>query len=262
MVKLIVFGNEKGGTGKSTSAILVMIYLLQRGEKVGVIDLDIRQKTLSQFLENRNLYSRNMNLDIDMPEIGVVKEYLSDSKSLTYKKEVDSLNKLITELKSTSDYILIDCPGFNSNLSVRAHEMADLIVTPINDSFIDFDLLGRLDPSSKRIKYASIYSEMIWNARKHRIASDQTSQDWVVLSNRTNHLKSKNKNQLDKSILELSKRCGFKIVSGFSERNIFRELFVLGLTPLDVSTISGWKFTVSHINARNEIRNLMKGLNI
>ena len=140
--------------------------------------------------------------------------------------------------------------------------MSDLIITPINDSFVDFDLLGTLDSKTRKIKHASIYSEEIWNVRKHRLSLNLKIPDWVVLRNRMTHLTSNNKKKLDNSILELSKRCGFEIIPELSERPIFKELFIFGLTLLDVSIIKDWKFTISHINGRNEVRNLIKSLKI
>lgn len=260
MTKIIVFGNEKGGSGKSTVAIHVMAYLLQKNKTVGIIDLDIRQNSIFRFLENRTEFAKTTEAALLFPEKGVVKESTHDSKNLGYKEEENFLNSQIEVLKLTCNYILIDCPGANTNLSIVAHKNADIIVTPINDSLIDFDLLGRLDTSSKKIKSASIYSEMIWEVRKHRLGSNLPITKWVVLRNRMNHLNSKNKQQLEASLVELSKRIGFKIVPGFSERVIFRELFILGLTMLDIHLIKDWNLTISHVSARNEVRGLINSL--
>jgi len=260
MTKIVIFGNEKGGSGKSTTAMHVMAYLLQKNKKVGIIDLDIRQRSLFRFLENRYAYSDKTGVKLLFPEVGVVKESEYDSKKLAYQEEENLLGFQIESLKSKCDYILIDCPGSNTHFSVCAHNLADLIITPINDSLVDFDLLGKLDTQSKKIKYASIYSEMVWNVRKYRLGLNLPSTKWFVLRNRINHLNSKNKQQLDISLLELSRRVGFEAIPGFSERTIFRELFVLGLTLLDVDVVKDWKLTVSHIAARNEIRSLINRL--
>ena len=261
MTRIIVFGNEKGGSGKSTTTMHVMTYLLQKNHTVGVIDLDLRQKSILRFLENREAYSKENETNLLLPEKVFIEGSTNDSKHLAYQEEEVILNSQIEELKSKRcNYILIDCPGSNTNFSIFAHQIADLIITPMNDSLVDFDLLGRLDTRSRKIKYASIYSEMVWEVRKHRMRLDLPSTKWVVLRNRMNHLNSKNKQQLDSSLSELSKRVGFKIVPGFAERTIFRELFVSGLTLLDVSLVKDWKFTLSHIAARNEIRGLMKSL--
>ena len=262
MTKIIIFGNEKGGSGKSTTAIHVMTYLLQKNQKVGIIDLDIRQKSLFRFLENRQAYSKQTGVDLLFPKVGLVKESEHDSKKSAYQDEEEQLGFQIESLKLKCDYILVDCPGSNTNFSIFAHNLADLIITPINDSLVDFDLLGNLDTQSKKIKYASIYSETVWNVRKYRMGLNLPRTKWVVLRNRINHLNSKNKRQLDTSLLELSKRVGFEVFPGFSERTIFRELFVLGLTLLDVDVVKDWKLTVSHIAARNEIRSLANRLGI
>ena len=260
MTKIIVFGNEKGGSGKTTTAMHIMAYLLLKNESVGVIDLDIRQKSLFRFLENREAYSNQMGVELSLPKRGFIIESVNDSKNLAYQEEEEMLDSCIQELKSKCTYILIDCPGANTNFAILAHKRADLIISPINDSLIDFDLLGRINTRSKKITNVSIYSEMIWNTRKHRIVLNLPSSKWFVLRNRMAHVNSKNKKQLETSLIELSKRIGFRILPGFSERTIYRELFVSGLTLLDVSIIKDWKFTLSHISARNEIRSLMSGL--
>jgi chromosome partitioning protein len=169
MTKIIVFGNEKGGSGKSTTAIHVMAYLLQKNKYVGIIDLDIRQKSILRFLENREAYSKEMGVSLLFPEKSFAKESSNDSKRLAYEEEEEILTSQVETLTPKCDYILIDCPGSHTNFSIFAHKIADLIITPINDSLIDFDLLGRLETRSKKIKNASIYSEMVWNARKHRV---------------------------------------------------------------------------------------------
>ena len=116
-----------------------------------------------------------------MPEQGIVEECLNDSKSDSYDTEMNELAQEIEEMKSKCNYILIDCPGSNSNLSIHAHRMSDLIITPINDSFVDFGLLGTLDSKTRKIKHVSIYSEEIWNVRKHRLSLNLKIPDWVVL---------------------------------------------------------------------------------
>ena len=262
MTKIIVFGNEKGGSGKSTTAMHVMAYLLQKQQTVGIVDLDIRQKSMFRFLENRKAYSKDISVNLLFPEKAFIEESSNDSKQLASKEEKELLDLQIEILKPKCNYILIDCPGANTNFSVFAHKLADLIITPINDSLIDFDLLGRLDTQNKKIKRASIYSELIWEVRKYRLELNLPSTKWVVLRNRMSHLNSKNKQQMNSSMLELSKRVGFKIVPGFSERTIFRELFVSGLTLVDVDVVKSWKFTISHIAARNELRALMSSLKI
>ena len=262
MTRIIVFGNEKGGSGKSTTAMHVMAYLLQKNHHVGIIDLDIRQKSIFRFLENREAYAKEKGVNLVFPQQGFIKVSSSDSKHLAYQEEEEILNTQVKLLQAKCNYILIDCPGSNTNFSIVAHKIADLIITPINDSLVDFDLLGRLDTTSKKIKSASIYSEMIWNVRKYRVGLNLPSSKWLVLRNRMSHLNSKNKQQLNSSLIELSKRVGFKIVPGFSERTIFRELFVSGLTLLDLNIIKDWKFTLSHVAARNEIRSLINSLEI
>ena len=66
--RVIVLGNEKGGSGKSTSALHLIVALLKRGFKVGSIDLDARQGTLSRMIENRGNYAQATGRTLVLPE--------------------------------------------------------------------------------------------------------------------------------------------------------------------------------------------------
>src|SRR3546814_3142529 len=62
----------------------------------------------------------------------------------------------------------------------------------MNDSFVDFDLIGQVDPDSYKVTRPSFYSELIWDARKVRAKSDGSTIDWVVLRNRLQHIEARN----------------------------------------------------------------------
>ena len=257
--KVIVFGNEKGGTGKSTLAMHLIVSLLYEGYKVGVIDVDARQGTLSRYIENRTR-SHEHNLEILLPELRAVFRSDKNTQDEANEEEKANFTKAISEL-SDCDYVVIDTPGNDNHLSRFAHSYADLLITPINESFIDLDLLVRINESLATSElHPSTYAEMVWEQKKQKAIRNRQSIEWIVLVNRMGNIVSKNRQELEKVLQALSKRIGFKLVSGFKERVIFRELFVSGLTLLD--DVSHSSVSLSHIAARRELANLIKSINI
>jgi chromosome partitioning protein len=160
------------------------------------------------------------------------------------------------------DFILIDCPGSHTRLSQMAHTMADTLVTPMNDSFVDFDLLARVDPATGKITGPSIYAEMVWSARQLRAQAGLRPIDWVVVRNRLGAQAMHNKRKIGTALEDLSRRIGFRLLAGFSERVIFRELFPRGLTLLDLKDTGVEQLNLSNVAARQELRDLMAGLKL
>ena len=253
---IIVLGNEKGGTGKSTLAMHLSVYLLNTGFKVMTIDLDAHQGTFSRYFENR----KNSKFDLDLPTHLSI--FPSDENSRE-KAEQDEHEKLVNSLKSACDFdfIVIDTPGTNHNLSRVAHSYADTLVTPINDSFIDLDMLVRLNSDDLSIVRPSVYSELVWKQRIERAKKRLKPTDWIVVRNRLSSLITKNKRDINDVLVSLSKRIGFRLGNGFCERVIFKELFLHGTTLLDFE-VTGAKMSVSHVAARQELRDFIKTLNI
>jgi len=141
--------------------------------------------------------------------------------------------------------------------------MADTLVTPMNDSFVDFDLLGKVDPQSYKIKGPSFYSEMVWESRKRRAMRDGGQIDWIVMRNRLSHLDAKNKRRVEAVLESLAERIGFRLAPGFGERVIFREMFPSGLTLLDMKKEGvDAQMAMSHVAARAEVRSLMEVLDL
>lgn len=258
----IVVGNEKGGSGKSTSAIHIVVSLLERDYTVAIIDLDARQKSLARYVENRQAYAEQHNLKLVMPDLHVLKRAEGDSIQKVNQEDTEKFSSLLDELKQKFDYILIDCPGSDSFLSRLAHTSADTLITPVNDSFVDVDLLAKVSPDTYKVEKLSLYSEMVWEARKIRAMKDRGTIDWIVLRNRTSALDAKNKRRVHEVLTELQKRVAFRYVPGFGERVIYRELFPKGLTLVDFSNNNKEKMTMSHVAARQEIRRLMDDLKL
>ncbi|HVO03550.1 MAG TPA: division plane positioning ATPase MipZ [Candidatus Cybelea sp.] len=259
---IVVVGNEKGGSGKSTVAMHLIVALLAEGFRVGSIDLDSRQGTLTRYVENRRHTSESLPKPLPMPEHIAIERSRAATLSEAAEEEAEALDRALRQL-GKADFIVMDTPGSDNALSRRAHAMADTLVTPLNDSFLDLDLLGRVDRAGKKVTRPSIYAEMVWDQRKRRAAAGGRSIDWVVLRNRLTTLDARNKREIARLLSELSKRIGFRIVPGFTERVIFRELFPRGLTLLDLPRVdTGVELAMSHLAARQEIRDLVSALKL
>ncbi|WP_347310914.1 division plane positioning ATPase MipZ [Defluviimonas sp. SAOS-178_SWC] len=262
MAHIIVVGNEKGGSGKSTTCMHVATALVRMGHKVGALDLDLRQRSFGRYVENRRAYSRKEGLDLPMPDYRDLPEV--DQASLGAGENVYDrrLSAAVAGLEKDAEFIIIDCPGSHTRLSQVAHSLADTLITPLNDSFIDFDLLARVDPDTSRVIGPSIYSEMVWNARQLRARAGLPPIDWIVLRNRLGAQQMHNKRKVGGALEQLSKRIGFRVAPGFSERVIFRELFPRGLTLLDLKDVGVERLNISNVAARQEVRDLMRELRL
>jgi len=249
----IVFANEKGGTGKSTTAVHVAIALAYQGARVAAIDLDSRQRTMHRYLENRVETARRRQIKLPNAAFTV---YAGDS--------VEELDALTEQMGAAVDFIVFDTPGRDDPLARHVATRADTLVTPLNDSFVDFDLIGQVDAETFKVRRLSFYAELIWEARKKRamatLRDARREMDWVVVRNRTGYTEARNQRRIDLALTELSRRVGFRIASGLSERVIYRELFPSGLTLLDKGHLG--ELGTSHLVARQELRTLIAGLKL
>ncbi|MEM8773076.1 MAG: division plane positioning ATPase MipZ [Pseudomonadota bacterium] len=264
MTHVIVLGNEKGGSGKSTTAMHVIVALLKSGRRVGAVDLDLRQQSLSRYLENRKNFCDLKGIDLPFPIVAEAKASMLDSRDASRAQETENLQEALSKLEGC-DFAVIDCPGADTHLSRLAHLHADTIITPLNDSFVDFDLLARLDPETGQIKGPSLYSEMVWEARKRRALSGAAGGiDWVVIRNRLSATRANNKKHMGEKLDDLAARIGFRLARGFGDRVIYRELFPMGLTLLDLGGKAApvRLSTMSHLTARIEIRSLVATLDL
>jgi len=261
--QVIVVGNEKGGAGKSTLAIHIVVGLLHAGRRVAIIDLDLRQRSMAHFFASRAAWTAANGHVLPMP----IEPDLGDGKALARAGEAEQLAIFEAAFASAqdSDIILIDTPGGDTALSRAAHARADQIVTPMNDSFVDFDLLGQVDPVTLELLKPSIYSESVWEARKHRAINEgrHVAIDWLVVTNRLAVAEARNRRRLDERLAKLAKRVGFRVGPGLRDRVIYRELFPFGLTVADLSNdIRPVAVSLAHVAARQEMRNLMQAMGL
>lgn len=249
----IVFANEKGGTGKSTTAVHIAVALSYLGARVASIDLDPRQRTMHRYIENRLGTLEKRGLTLPTPDCEVFRG-----------ETTGDLLAMIRRLEANSDFLIIDNPGRDDPFARIAVEHADTLVTPMNDSFVDFDLIGQVDAETFKVRKLSFFAELIWEARikRSRITLEQQrpEMDWIVVRNRTGHVEARNQARLHKALGEMAKRVGFRVTQGLSERVIYRELFPSGLTLLDKGHLG--ELGTSHLVARQELRSLVKALSL
>src|SRR5687767_10173656 len=245
----IIFANEKGGTGKSTTAVHTAIALAASGQRVAALDLDHRQRTMTRYLENRDATMRRLDKTLPHARFEVLDDHTE--KGLT---------AAIARLSEDADVIVVDTPGRDDPVSRAVILKADTLVTPMNDSFVDLDLIGQVDAETYKITKPSFYAELIWNSRTQRAKATGRSVDWVVLRNRLQHVDSHNLRRVGAALDELARRVGFRVIPGIGERVIYRELFPKGLTLLDLQQLG--EVGIAHIAARQELREMIAGLEI
>jgi chromosome partitioning protein len=176
---------------------------------------------------------------------------------------VQAFSELLASAAPRCEFLVIDTPGADTPLSRAGHAAADTLVTPLNDSFVDFDLLGRIDPATFQIKGPSVYSDFVWDCRKRRLMARKPALDWMVMRNRVASTEARNKKRLSDAISTLAQRIGFRVTKGFGERVIFRELFPMGLTMLDLPQPGlGVSLSMSALAARQEVRELVRSLGL
>ncbi len=261
---VIVLGNEKGGSGKSTVAVHIIVSLIKSGYRVASIDTDSRQLSLTRYLENRSRWARKTGNQLELPTHFSVKAGDGETVSDIQAREHAAFREIVERLVDTCDFVIIDTPANDTYRMRLSHAMADTLITPINDSFIDLDVLGRVDPADFSIAAVSQYAELVREERRKRHLADYGETDWVVVRNRLASLTSRNEQNVIKGLREMSEMLEFRIAHGVSERVIFRELFPIGLTvfdPFEHASL-GVKPTPSHVAARHEVTDLIRYLNL
>ena len=261
---VIVLGNEKGGSGKSTTAMHIAVALLKAGQRVATIDLDSRQKTFTHYIENRRDAARRGVGVLEVPHHFAIARGEGVRVDENEAAEFGGFAAAINTVEHTHDFVVVDTPGNDTYLMRLAHSMADTLVTPLNDSFLDFDVLGTLDPATFEVTGASHYAKMVRHARRQRRIVDGGLTDWIVVRNRLALLGSRNKKLVGQCLDRLGLRLGFRATEGFSERVVFREFFPHGLTALDAldEATSGIRPNLSHLTARQEVRSLIEALKL
>lgn len=261
---VIVLGNEKGGAGKSTTAINIIVALIKAGNRVASIDTDSRQLSLTRYIENRSRWARRSGIPLEIPTHFSVRLGEGEVVAEVEAREFAAFAEIVERLGERFDFVVIDTPGNDSYRMRLSHAMADTLVTPVNDSFVDLDVLGRIDGETLAIRNTSQYAEVVLESRRKRMVSGQPELNWVVVRNRISTISSRNQKRVIDGLANLSTLLNFRVADGISERVIFREFFPLGLTVFDTldPKVLGVKPTMSHVAARREIRELIDKLRL
>lgn len=261
---VIVAGNEKGGSGKSTTAFHLAVFLMYQGFRVATIDCDSRQQTLTQYVRNRRNWSLKRGAEVPHSTHFHLPLSKSDSIRENHRLEFDLFRQAIIEVEGSVDFLIVDTPGFDTHLTRLAHSLADTLVTPLNDSVIDLDVMAHVDPVTGDPRDMSHYARLVQRARTERLSIDGRTIDWVVVRNRISMLPSRSTRIVQQALEKISIRLGCRIADGIAERVIFRSLFPTGMTvfdPLDEELLGGLP-SMSHLSARQEYRALVDALKL
>lgn len=254
---VVVTGNEKGGSGKSTTAIHLAVALLRDGYRVATLDLDPRQRTLTRYVENRRRFAEASGKALPLPR-HMTTDPLEGADAAA---QMVARARLAGALRSAAeaDFLIIDTPGSASALARAGHEVADTLITPLNDSFVDIDVLAEIDRDRHTVLAPSVYCKMVWECHNRRVAEERPPMDWIVMRNRLTHIGSRNMRDITALMEALARRIGFRLAPGFGERAVFRELFPAGLTVLDLpeGPEADGAASASHRAARREIEELL-----
>jgi chromosome partitioning protein len=261
---VIVVGNEKGGTGKSTLSIHLTVALLKAGRRVATIDLDTRQRTLTRFVENRTSYGSQAEWPVETPRHFAPDRGESDDKRANETLEFGAFADAIAAVEHDYEFVVVDTPASDSYLMRLAHSLADTLVSPVNDSYIDIDVFSRVHHDRRMRGQISHYADLVLEARRRRKLVDGGLIDWVLTRNRVATLQSNNSRQIAVSLDKLARELHFRTVDGLHDRVIFRELFPIGLTALDPieEASKHGVLTPSQQAARREIDSLMNNLRL
>lgn len=251
---VIVISNEKGGTGKSTLSMHLAIKLMQEGFRVATIDMDGRQGTLSYYILNREKFCKDNDIKLITPKLIT---YLPENDYSKIHSHIQLVRNELENLKQTFDAIIIDTPGNKNYLFEEAHLHADTLITPMADSLIDLNVLSEVNPNQPDIKHAGHYAQFVWEVKKKLAAEGKPLLNWIVVGNKISSLNSRNKNQVFEYLDSAAKIYGFRIAPNIKDRVIYKELFLQGLTVLDINhEILKYRLSLSHIAAKQEIRDL------
>ena len=255
---VIVVGNEKGGTGKTTLAMHLAVALAQAGQRVATVDTDTRQRSLTHWIDNRTSWFRRQHGETVAPSHICLPDAVANTRD-----ELALFEQELAALRRDLNFVIIDTPSRDGELVALAHSMADTLVSPINNSFVDIDVLASIDPVTFAIRNLSHYAEVVRNARRRRRIVDGIIPDWIVVRSRMAHLRSLKDTLVSRDLSELSVRLGCRWIDGFAERRIYRELFPRGLTALDESEMQAVPgLHGANVAARAEVEALVGALRL
>jgi chromosome partitioning protein len=174
-------------------------------------------------------------------------------------EDLAAFRAAISGLDKACQFLVVDTPSTDNYLMRLAHLMADTLLTPLQDSFLDLGTLALTDPVTHEVTRTGNYAAMVCEARKKRRQLDATVFDWVVIRNRCSEGRL-----IKRSVNELGKRVGFRDFEGSAERGVYRQFFPVGLTAFDATDegILGAPPDAAHLAAHQEMAELMAQLRL
>ena len=254
----IVLGSTKGGTGKSTLAMHLCVALMKAGYRVASIDLDGRQGSMSRYIANRLAAAERFGRSLEAPRhVRLDAEAAATANAAVAEA---ALRAALAEVGGV-DVLVLDTPGADTAASRAGHARADVLITPVNDSLMDLDILADIDPVRRQVTAPSHYTKMVWEVTNTRVAQGLPAVDWMVLRNRLSHSSAHNARDIDRLLPLLAGRIGFRIAPGVRERVVYRELFLDGLTVLDLNPTE-LAVNQSRKHARQEVLALVAAIGL
>src|SRR3569832_248830 len=227
---VIVVGNEKGGSGKSTTAFHLAIYLMYQGFRVASIDVDSRQQTFTNYVKNRRSWAQARDLKLPHPTHFHLPLTKSDAIKEIQNLEFDLFRQAVVEVEGVADFLVVDTPGFDTHLTRLAHSLADTLITPLNDSLIDLDVMAHVDPVTGDPREMSHYARLVQRARTERLAIDGRTIDWILVRNRNTKQTSRSMRLVQSAIEKIAVRLGSRDAERKAEREKNRTQNPMGLT--------------------------------
>ena len=187
------------------------------------------------------------------------KDDFTGSSALSHSAD---LRQFISQLKKIGrarkyDFIVIDTPGGVQHLALIAHGMANTLITPINDSLVDLDVLVAIEQNDLEPQ-PSVYAKTVWRALEARRKVSGRTTDWIVVRNRLESIESSNQRQMTRVLDVIQRTLGFRIARGLLERPVYREFFAAGLTVFDPVE----EFNSAAVPARIEMQNLIREIGL
>ena len=235
--------------------------MLKSGQNVATIDLDWRQRSFTHYIDNRLAWGRQRGKELPTPTHVCFDE---EAEFLTEEDEAAgraAFANTFVNLAANHGYIVIDTPGHNHYLARLAHTMADTLITPLNDSFVDLDVLGSVDPENFSVSGISHYARTV----EERGASARPPAGRIPIGSccaTVGDARRATSAIVGEALQDLSQRLGFRCIEGLAERVIFREFYPRGLTAIDNldELTLGTRPTMSHVTAQLEVQGLLASL--
>src|SRR5215470_17577431 len=128
---VIVIGNEKGGSGKTTIAMHLAIALLKQGQRVGTIDLDGNQKALTRYIQNRRIWANYRKVGLELPLHCCVHRGDGGKPEDDEAEQLTAFEEAVSSIKESVHFLVIDTPSADTYLMRLAHLTADTLLTPV-----------------------------------------------------------------------------------------------------------------------------------